>query len=255
MKITLLFAVLFSTIVVSGQTIQSDVYSWKNLSVEKQGFGESRPIVKGPGAVNANIEISAMTLAPGKEPHGSHKHAEEELVIVKEGILTMTINGKTQQLKAGGVAYVMPDDEHHMVNKSKANTTLYLLKYRAKTDADSLVIKMERDGESIMINWDDIAIKPHDKGTRRDFFEKPTPLFRRFEMHVTTLNPGFKSHDPHTHKAEEIVLLIYGEGEMQLGTELKKTEAGDVIFLGSNVLHAIRNTGTKPLSYFAFQWD
>lgn len=251
MKIILLFVATLSIVIASGQSIRSDVYSWKNLPVTKQETSESRQIVNGAGPVNDNIEIHATSLEPGKAPHGSHKHPEEELVIVKEGTLKVTINGKSQLLGPGSIAYVMPNDEHGMINEGTTKTTYYLLKYRAKKDS----MKMERDGESFMINWNDIAFKPHDKGGRRDFFEKPTPIFRRFEMHVTTLNPGIKSHDPHTHKAEEIVLLTEGEGEMQLGEEFKKAEAGDLIFLGSNVKHAIRNSGTKPLTYFAFQWD
>lgn len=251
MKLPLLFIAILLAFITSGQTIQSDVYSWKNLPVAQRETGERRQIADGAGAVNDNIEIHATTLEPGKAPHASHKHPEEELIIVKEGTVKMTINGKSQLLGPGSIAYVMPNDEHGMLNEGTTKATYYVLRYRAKKDS----MKMERASESIMINWNDVAFKAHDKGGRRDFFEKATPIFRRFEMHVTTLNPGLKSHDPHTHKAEEIVLLVEGEGEMVIGSETKKTEAGDVIFLGSNVSHAISNTGTKPCTYFAFQWD
>ncbi len=74
-------------------------------------------------------------------------------------------------------------------------------------------------------------------------------------MHVTTLNAGLTSHDPHTHIAEEIVLIIEGNTEMIIGDTICKANQGDLYFLGSNVLHGIKNTGDKPAIYFAYQWD
>ncbi len=74
-------------------------------------------------------------------------------------------------------------------------------------------------------------------------------------MHVTTLKEGVRSHDPHTHRAEEIVLMIAGNTEMQIGEKFYKGTTGDFYYLGSNVLHAIKNVDTKPCMYFAFQFE
>ena len=87
------------------------------------------------------------------------------------------------------------------------------------------------------------------------FFEQGTAMSKRFEMHVTTLKEGIRSHDPHTHRAEEIVLMIEGNTEMQIGQTFVKGTNGDLYYLGSNVLHAIRNIDTKPCMYFAFQFE
>jgi len=76
-----------------------------------------------------------------------------------------------------------------------------------------------------------------------------------FEIHVTTLKEGLRSHDPHTHRAEEIVLMIEGDTEMQIGEKFYKGKTGDFFYLGSNVLHAIRNEGTKSCMYFAIQFE
>jgi (S)-ureidoglycine aminohydrolase len=92
-------------------------------------------------------------------------------------------------------------------------------------------------------------------GGRRDYFERPTAMQKRFEMHVTTLKEGIRSHDPHTHRAEEIVLMIEGDTEMQAGEKNFKGKTGDFFYLGSHVIHAIRNEGTQPCMYFAFQFE
>lgn len=106
-----------------------------------------------------------------------------------------------------------------------------------------------------MMDWEKVAFRAHDKGGIRNFFNRPTGMCRRLEMHVTTLNAGIKSHEPHIHRAAEMVLMVEGETEMQIGDQFFPGAAGDLFFLASNVPHAIRNTGSKPCVYYAIQLD
>jgi (S)-ureidoglycine aminohydrolase len=122
------------------------------------------------------------------------------------------------------------------------------MKYRSREP-------VRRTGRSFVKNWNKIAFKPHSKGGIRNYFELSTPMSERFEMHVTTLNEGLKSHEPHTHRAEEIVLVIDNKTEMQIGEKFYKGGPGDIYYLGSNVPHAIRNEGNGTCTYFAFQFE
>ena len=106
-----------------------------------------------------------------------------------------------------------------------------------------------------MIDWNDMTMVKSEKGGRRNTFDRSTSMFARFEMHVTTLNNGLVSHAPHQHKAEEIIILIKGAAEMQTGDTHTKMESGDLVFLESQVLHALKNIGDEPCEYFAFQWQ
>ncbi len=99
-----------------------------------------------------------------------------------------------------------------------------------------------KDGETIRSfykDWKNIASDPYVKGCIRNYFEKPTSMTKGMEMHVTTLNAGLKSYDPHTHRAAEIVLMRGGNIEMHIGDKLYKGEAGSIFFLSSNILHDI----------------
>ena len=51
-------------------------------------------------------------LAPGEMPHAPHHHAHEEMIIIREGTLAVTILGKTAELGPGSVAYVASGEEH-----------------------------------------------------------------------------------------------------------------------------------------------
>jgi (S)-ureidoglycine aminohydrolase len=127
------------------------------------------------------------------------------------------------------------------------------MKYRSKS-----AVNIERGksaGGSLVKEWGNVEFKPHDKGGRRDFFERPTAMLKRLEIHVTTLKASLKSHEPHTHKAEEIVLVIDGKTEMQISDKFYQGKAGSVYYLGSNVPHALQNTGSENTTYFAIQFE
>ena len=109
-------------------------------------------------------------------------------------------------------------------------------------------------GGSFMLNWKDLPMAKTDKGGRREFFNKPTSQLGKFEMHTTMLNKGMVSHDQHRHTEEEIILIIRGNTEMHIADSFHSASAGDLVFLSSGVLHALRNTGDGPCEYFAFQW-
>ena len=86
-------------------------------------------------------------------------------------------------------------------------------------------------------------------------FDRATAMLNRFDIHVTTLNVGQQSHDPHTHVNEEIILMIDGNAEERIGDKKELAKPGDVIRLGSKVLHNITNVGNKPCQYYAIQWN
>jgi (S)-ureidoglycine aminohydrolase len=89
----------------------------------------------------------------------------------------------------------------------------------------------------------------------RQLFDRKTIMTNRFDIHITSLNPGLNSHAPHTHKNEEIILMIDGEGEMVLGNAKEKIITGDAAWVESNIPHNITNIGKRPAVYFAIQWN
>lgn len=254
-SIFILFFSLFSIAAFTqSDSVKSIVYSWKNLKPVQEESRERRQIVEGYTTHLQKLAIHATTLEPGKSPHPPHVHAdEEELIIVKEGKLSVTIKGKTEVLGPGSIAMAMPGDEHGFNNAGETKATYYVIKYKSKAAADAA--RSANAGGSFTVDWKNVTFNPHDKGGVRRFFERPTAMVNRYEMHVTTLNEGLKSHEPHTHAAEEIILMIQGDATMQVGQNFYRATTGDVIFLNSMVPHALKNTGKAPSTYFAFQWN
>lgn len=256
MKIMLLILSLICSSILLAQKADSlppHVYNWDSLSAIKEETRVRREIMEGTTTALSYFEVHASTIEPGKAPHPPHSHADtEELMIVKEGQVRITINGMSKTLGPGSVAFAIPGDEHGIENTGNTPAIYYVFKYKSK-----LPMNLERarqSGGSFMINWDTVTAAKTDKGKRREFFNKPTSQLIKFEMHTTALNAGLDSHAPHTHIEEEVILILRGNVTMHIGNNFYKAGPGDVVFLSSGVSHALMNTGKEQCEYFAFQW-
>ncbi len=54
---------------------------------------------------------------------------------------------------------------------------------------------------------------------------------------------------PHHHAPEQVYVIIQGEGKMQVGTEFKLVQAGDLVYIPAHAEHGIVNTGDDVLMY------
>ncbi|MBC8152514.1 MAG: cupin domain-containing protein [Bacteroidetes bacterium] len=237
----------------SADSVTSAVYFWATAPVVTKAASEQRTLLKGSTVDLRHLQVHTTTLAAHQAPHPAHKHNDEELIIVKSGELTVTIEGKTSTLGAGSVALMMPGDEHGFENRGNSPATYYVMRYESKAPADRE--RGLKAGGSFWVDWKEVAYQPHDKGGIRRLFDRPTTMLNRFEMHATTLNQGLWSHPPHTHRAAEILLMIDQSAQESINGKLQPATVGDLIFLESNVPHAIQNTSQGTCTYLAFQFE
>ena len=248
--ILLFFIVSPFSILAQQDSVLSGVYKWKTAIPIIDKISSSI-LLEGTVHDFKWMQITSNVITSEKKFKQHVAASYEQLIIVKSGSLKISFNGSTYELTAKSVAVLMPGQKYSIRKTGKGAVEFFAMKYTSKKTADK-----QRGGNSFVKIWEDIPYKPNNNaGGRRDFFEKPTTMQKRFEMHVTTLKEELKSHEPHTHRAEEIVWMLEGETEMQLGNAIVKTEVGGFYYLGSNVSHAIKNIGTKPATYFAFQFE
>jgi len=231
----------------------SGVYSWSKLEPIKEDTRVRRQVLEGKTFALSYFEIHASTLEPGKAPHPPHVHADmEELMIVKEGQVKITIAGKSRILGPGSIAFAMPGDEHGIENAGTTQAVYFILKFKGKLPMN--LERAKQAGGSFMLDWNELKTSNTGKGYRRDFFNRATSQLNQFEMHTTALNADSVSHAPHTHVQEEIILILRGNVTMHIDGKLIPASAGDLVFLSSGVPHALLNTGKEQCEYFAFQW-
>jgi quercetin dioxygenase-like cupin family protein len=73
------------------------------------------------------IELHITELAPGEAPHPPHHHVHEEMVILHQGTLEVTIMGRSVTLGPGSVTYVASGEEHGWRNVGTTQAQYYVL--------------------------------------------------------------------------------------------------------------------------------
>ena len=94
--------------------LPSKLYRYEDLPVKSSGTGpnKSRAILDGKTHTGFRIEIHESELGAGLAPHPPHTHVHEELMLVREGTMEITIKGVAEKLGPGSVAYVASNEEH-----------------------------------------------------------------------------------------------------------------------------------------------
>jgi (S)-ureidoglycine aminohydrolase len=234
--------------------IKAGVFRWRDTLAKQRDGRAERAIVSGSTTDLARLDVRAVTLAPKRATDTAivvGENDSEVLLIIKDGQLGITIDGKRKLVSSGSVALALPGDQIVVLNEGAKPATYYLFTYVSKAPPD--VARGKIAGGSFLVDWSDVEAKQNATGMRRDLFDRPTSMFRRFEMHVSTLNEGLTNHAVHTHRAEELVLMREGSAEMVIDTPGHALAVGDIVFLAAKVPHSLKNTGTGPTEYFAFQ--
>lgn len=255
MKASLTVLLLFISLSVSAQTdtLPAAVYPWSKAAVQKVKGQENRQIARGSTRDLDELNVYAITLEKDKTlTSGPQEKGLEKLVIVKSGTLVLKTGDTVKTIGARSLALVTAGEMYSCQNAGAGPVVFYVLTYRPKTATGTQ--NNGRAGTVLVKEWHALPVKTSDKGAYRSFFDRPSALLSQFEVHATQLNPGYASHAPHTHRAEEIILLIQGKVQMQIDSGFHNAETGDLVFLESNVPHAAKNISNEPVEYYAIQW-
>ena len=254
MRILLCFLFIqLSAVVSSQELLKSKVNNWQESKIVQTDYGSKKNLFTGAGAILSKHELYGISIKSGEKLiYNSGPKGDELFFIIKEGPIRVSLNQKVYDLDQGSVVFLLPGDEVRFENKRKDDVFLYEMSMESITKPD--MDRGRNAGPSFVIDWYDMVYKPHDKGGVRQLFDRPTTMLSRFDIHITSLDPGISSHPPHTHKNEEIILMIDGVGEMQLGTDKQKISSGDAAWVASMIPHNFSNLGKRPAVYFAIQW-
>lgn len=118
----------------------SAIFQWDQLEAKETKTGARRAVTDLPTSTLANFECHVTTLKAGETPHAPHRHADEEIVLLMEGKLDVTINGVTTRVTPGSIVFVSSGDEHGWKNAADTAATYYVL--RLKTEATPAALAM-----------------------------------------------------------------------------------------------------------------
>lgn len=107
----------------AGTPLPSKTYRFEDLTVK----GKSRAVLDGETHSGFAIDIHITELGPGEAPHPPHHHVHEEMVMIHEGTLEVTISGKSVKIGPGSTAYVASNEEHGWRNVGTTRALYFVL--------------------------------------------------------------------------------------------------------------------------------
>jgi mannose-6-phosphate isomerase-like protein (cupin superfamily) len=114
------------------KAIKSHVMSLADAAKNKAGWGEMRPYFTGHTPGTEAVFTATGTILPGKSIHGSHRHVEEEYLLITEGSGTWYLDGKEFPAKAGDMLFVESWVFHGIRNTSDKPLSFFVIKYNPK---------------------------------------------------------------------------------------------------------------------------
>lgn len=108
--------------------LHSSVFNWEKLAVKPTPKGERRDVVDSATRTCTRFESHVTTLRGGEEAHAAHRHPDEELIIVKDGLVEATVAGKTNRGGPGTIFFFASNDLHGLKNVGTENATYYVIR-------------------------------------------------------------------------------------------------------------------------------
>ena len=104
-------------------TLPSKAYRFEDLVLK----GNSRAVFDGLTHSGFHVDLHETELAPGAAPHAPHRHEHEEIVMVREGTLEITIEGKVTIVGPGAVVYAASNDLHGWKNVGTTKAQYFVI--------------------------------------------------------------------------------------------------------------------------------
>jgi quercetin dioxygenase-like cupin family protein len=123
----LLSALAASGAAAQNQALPSRMYRYEDLPARNNGDNKQRAILRGDTHTGFAIEMHETELAPGLAPHPPHHHVHEEMVMIREGTLEVTISGRNANLGPGSVVYVASNEEHGWRNVGTGRARYFVM--------------------------------------------------------------------------------------------------------------------------------
>lgn len=232
----------------------STFVDWDSLLPSATQVGEVRAVFDNPTPTLEKLEVHVTTLLPGMQSHPVHRHAWEEILLVKNGDFEVSINGRKQHAGPGSLIFFASNDPHNATNVGLTPGTYYVINFvtgLVHSVPDKPASEQAVPGKlpSSIIDCNSLPSTPTPTGSRASVVNSPTLTFNTLESHITTLNPGQSTAKDMLDSGDEFVVIKSGSVEVTVNGVASRMNAGSMLYWAPNDKRTLRNLGATPASY------
>ena len=133
-SVTATFAI---TAISAPKPMSSVAIEWRDVPVQQEEVRAVRQFLRAPTATLDELELHVTTLPAGATSHAPHKHANEELVIVKEGEVEVLVDGQLKRVGPGSVVFNASNQMHSLRNIGHGPATYHVINWTSSATPSS----------------------------------------------------------------------------------------------------------------------
>lgn len=138
---TFLYTIVFTTLCLNlmAQTnssapaapdkLTSAVYDWEKMKPVAVTNGVRRALFDGPTTTLDKLHCHITTLNPGEVSSAPHLHLQEEVIVIREGTIEASFDGKTEIAGPGSVIFFNAHAVTRLRNTGKVPATYTVINY------------------------------------------------------------------------------------------------------------------------------
>ena len=107
--------------------MRTQQFKYDELPVTTNGQNRQRQMFTAKTHTGFKIESHQSDIAPGEVNHAPHQHLREEMMLIREGLMELTIAGKAYRLGPGDVGVIGSNELHNAKNVGTTRATYFIV--------------------------------------------------------------------------------------------------------------------------------
>lgn len=107
--------------------IKTKSYIYNEIPVTTNGKNTSRRMFTAKTHTGFKIESHSSDIAPGEVNHPPHRHLREEMMLIREGVMELTIAGTPYRLGPGDVGVIGSNEMHNAKNVGTTRALYFIV--------------------------------------------------------------------------------------------------------------------------------
>jgi len=102
-------------------------FKYDTIPVTTNGQNKQRRMFTAKTHTGFKIESHQSDIAPGEVNHPPHQHLREEMMLIREGTMELTIAGKPYRMGPGDVGVIGSNEMHNAKNVGTTRATYFIV--------------------------------------------------------------------------------------------------------------------------------